>query len=167
MKKSDWFYDIEEKAYINAIFKNGRFIDAETNKLVILEENARVRISTPIWGIKETEEKRHKKKIRDILLKNGTELRFHFYYQHKGYEFKVNLIQDLYYMKKGNHFSKLEPCKCAIILSGTSEEIIADSLNQAFVKTSVKYRSKNKTHTCNVFKTFYYEKRKLEDLREL
>lgn len=167
MKKSDWVYDIEEKAFINAIFKNGQFIDAETNKLVILEENTKVRISSPIWGIKETEEKRHKKKIRDILLKKGAELRFHFYYQHKGYEFKVNLIQDLYYIKKGNHFSRLEPCKCIVTLSETREEIIADSLNQAFIKTSVKYRPENKTHTCNVFKTFSYKGSKLEDLREL
>lgn len=167
MNNSNWFNDIEEKVYIYAIFKNGQFIDAKTNKLIILKENTRVRISIPIWGIEEIERKRHEEKIRHILLKKGAKLRFHFYYQDKGYEFIVNLIQDLYYVKKGNHFSRLEPCKCTITLSETEEKIKADSLNQAFVKTSVKYRPKNKAHTCNVFKTFYYEGKKLDDLRKL
>ena len=30
MNDTDWLNDIVEKAYINAIFKNGEFIDAET-----------------------------------------------------------------------------------------------------------------------------------------
>lgn len=167
MKSSDWFNDIEEKAYINAIFKNGKFVDTKTNKLIILKENTKVRISTSICGIKENERKKHKEKIKHIFLKKGAKLKFHFYYQYKSYEFRINLIQDLYYIKKGNHFSRLEPCKCIVTLSGTREKIIADSLNQAFVKTSVKYRPENKTHTCNVFKTFYYKGRKLEDLRKL
>lgn len=167
MTNSDWVNDIEEKVYINAIFQNSRFIDAETNKLISLKENTRVRMSFPIWGVKETERKTHKKKIRQILLKKDTNLRFNFYYQDRNYEFVVSLRQDLYYTKKGNQFSRLEPCKCIVVLSGTKEKITADSLNQAFVKISVKYRPKNKTHTCNVFKTFYYQGRKLDDLREL
>ena len=118
-------------------------------------------------GIKEDERKKHEKIIKHMLLKKDADLRFSFYYQNKSYEFRINLIQDLYYIKKGNHFSRLEPCKCTVTLTGTREKIIADSLNQAFVKTSVKYRPKNKTDTCNVFKTFYYEGRKLENLRKL
>ena len=167
MNDTDWLNDIVEKAYINAIFKNGEFIDAETNKSISFKENAKVRMSIPIWGIKEAERKSHEKKTRQILLKKDAKLRFHFHYKDKDYEFKVNLIQDLYYIKKGNHFSRLEPCKCIVILSGTEEKITADSLNQAFIKASVKYRPENKTHTCNVFKTFYYEGRKLDDLRQL
>lgn len=167
MNNNDWVNDIEEKAYINAIFKNGQFIDTETNKLIFLKENTRVKISIPIWGIEQTERKRHEEKIRQILLKKDTKLKFHFYYQGRDYEFIVNLFQDLYYTKKGNQFSRLDPCKCTIRFVDSQNEIVADSLNQAFVKMSVKYRPKNRTHTCNVFKTFYYERRKLDDLRKL
>lgn len=167
MNNSDWFNDIAEKVYINAIYKNGQFFDVKTNKLISLKNNTKVRISIPIWAINEGERKRHQEKIRNILLKKGVELRFRFNYQDKRYEFKVNLIENLYYTRKGKQFSKLEPCKCIVTLIGTSEKIIADSLNQAFVKISVKYRPQNKTHTCNVFKTFYYKGRKLENLREL
>jgi len=166
-KNNSWWDDIKEKVYINAIFKNGEFVDTQTGKPIVLNVNTAVRIIVSIYGIKEAEQKKHRDITKNLLLKSGSELNFHFYYQDKGYEFRINLIQDLYYTKKGNHFSRLEPCKCTVTLTGTREKIIADSLNQAFVKTSVKYRPQNKTHTCNVFKTFYYEGRKLENLRKL
>lgn len=166
-KNYSWWEDIKEKVYINAIFKNGEFVDIQTGKPIVLKDNTAVRIIASIYGIKEAEQNKHREITKNLLLKSGSELNFHFYYKDKGYEFKVVLIEDLYYRKKGNQFSRLEPCKCIVVLSGTEEKITADSLNQAFIRASIKYRPDNRTHTCNVFKTFYYYGRQLEELRDL
>ena len=167
MNKNPWYDDINEIAYMNAIFKFGNFVDAETHERIILKENTTVRISIPLYGIQEGQKKKHNEVKRYLLLKKHTNLNFHFYYDNKSFEFLVILLDDLYLSKKGNQFSRLEPCKCVVNNPNRkyASDFETDSLNQAFTKASIEYRPNNKSHTCNVFKTFRYKDEELENLR--
>lgn len=167
MSNNTWYYDIHEKIYIDSVFKDGRFVDPETNKPIILRENTRVRIATPAYGVQKEEEKKHKEVKRELFLRKGSEISFRFYYDSRSYEFKVILLKDLFLSMKGNQHSKLSACKCEIYKPNekNKKDFEADSLNQAFTKASIKYRSNNKSHTCNVFKTYYYQEKSLEDIR--
>lgn len=167
MSNNTWYYDIREKIYIDAIFKDGRFVDPETNQPIVLKDNTRVRIAVPAYGVQNKEEKKHKEVKRELFLQKGSDVNFHFYHDGKSHEFKVILLNDLFLLKKGNQHSKLDPCKCMVYKPNEKdkEDFEANSLNQAFTKTSIKYRPNNKSHTCNVFKTFYYSGKELENIR--
>lgn len=162
------FYDHDEKAYIEAAYRGGRFVDAKTGRQIILQEGARVRIAAPIWSMPSKEEKeQHKEVKRELFLKSGNELEFSFQYDGATHIFKVVLREDLFLARKGNQHSKLSFCRCVVFKpdSVSQKDFEADSLNQAFMKASIKYRSGNRSHTCNVFKTFYYRGRELESIR--
>lgn len=162
------FYNHETKAYIEATFIHGRFVDIETGRPITLEENTRVRITTPVGSIlSKEEERKHKEIKKELLLKSGAVLEFHFRCGDKVCEFKVFLREDLFLTKKGNQHSKLGFSKCVIYKPNKESEkdFEADSFNQAFMKASIKYRPDNRSHTCNVFKTFYYKGQELEKIR--
>ena len=170
MGNNTWYYDIEQKAYIEAVFDDGRFVDSATKRPIILKEGTRVRIATSIHGVRDKEEeKSHKEIKRELLLRKGAEVDFSFYYSGKSYEFKVILLDDLFLLKKGNQHSKSSLCKCVVYKPNEKyiKDFEADSLNQAFIKASVKYRPSSRSHACNIFKTFFYKGRRLEDLRTL
>ena len=165
--KNQYFDDHIETAHIDAIIKGRKLIDAKTGRELYLKEGSRIKVIAPLSSLEEKELKTHEETRRVKILNKGEILRFRFYVLGEGYEFTVTLLDDLYLFQKGNKFSSFSPCRCLVEADGTREKFEADSLNQAFMKASVKYRPNNKSHTCNVFKTFYYNGKQLENLRSL
>ncbi|TSC77423.1 MAG: hypothetical protein G01um101429_1055 [Parcubacteria group bacterium Gr01-1014_29] len=168
--KNLYFDDNAETAHIDAVVKGRKFFDEKTGDELNLKEGARVKITVSVYSLEEKEIKSHREIKRNKILDKGEILHFKFYVpgeEHRLYEFKVTLLNDLYLVQKGNKFSNLELCRCLVEADRTREKFEADSLNQAFMIASIKYKPNNKSHTCNVFKTFFYKDRRLEDLRIL
>jgi len=168
--KNLYFDDNVETAHIDAVVRGRKFIDERTGDELNLKEGARIKITVPAYSLGEKEIKSHRQIKRNKILDKGETLHFKFYVpseEHRLYEFKITLLNDLYLVQKGNKFSNLELCRCLVEVDRTREKFEADSLNQAFIKASIKYRPNNKSHTCNAFKTFYYKGKQLENLRNL
>ena len=171
MKGNNQYFDENiETAHIDAVIKGRKLLDIKTGNELLLKEGTRLKIIVPMHLLEEKELKPHKEIKREKILNKDEMLEFRFYIpneRHEPYEFRVVLLEDLYLFKKGNKFSSFAPCKCVITAKRKGEKFEANSLNQAFTKSSVKFRPDNKTHICNVFKTFFYKGRRLEDLRTL
>lgn len=159
-------------AHIDAYYKEGKFYDYYTDEEIklagnpLLDKGIVVRIIAPLASINSNVEN-HTQKLTKILLTSGTLLFFKMEYtvndKNLSFEFILQINADLGIERIGYKFSKLQPCNCTVIHaidSGNNrsvedfQPIKTKSLNQAFLKTSIKYRPENSSHVCNVFKTF-------------
>lgn len=172
----DDYYGSMKTAYIDAEYVNGIFYDVKTKKAIKLKDDllkhsrrgVAVRIIAPLYSIIDSDYKLHTNLRKEVLLKK--EERLHFLLTKEGdnrqSEFTVELREDLFLTQKGNKFSSLESCRCLVFDEKANNIIEAESINEAFTKTSVKYRPNNRTHSCNVFKTMQYKGKYLENLRK-
>jgi hypothetical protein len=151
---------------IDAFYDNGEFLNPETKEPVVLNGQHNVTITVPFEALsKELQEEYGKREIK-ILLTKGSVLHFELGIENTVHRFEVVLSNHLVLRTKGNKHGKLEPCNCVVSDMDTLKVVAeAESLNQAFTKTSVQLRPKNKTHNCNVFKIFHFEGRPLDYLR--
>jgi len=166
------FFDEVITAHIDAYYKKGKFYDYYTDKEIKLREDdlttlkgVIVRIVAPLHNIDDENYQVHSQKHEERIMKKGEYLFFGMDYkkENKSFEFKIDLVEDLWVEKIGNKLSKLKTCKC-IVADGTEKHgnssinnfqpIVCNSLNHAFTRTSIKYRPENASHTCNAFKTF-------------
>jgi hypothetical protein len=156
-------------AYIEAIYKDDKFIDKRTGKKVKLTEplfgeGISVLIEVPISVLSQEDYDYHTSNHSRLVARAGDILYFDLDYKAEAAKFlcEVLLEEDLVISSKGNKPSH-SSCNCAVVMvkdyynkkSIISHEVInADSLHQAFFQASLKYRPKNKSHNCNVYKTF-------------
>lgn len=178
------YFEDKTVAHIDAYYKEGNFYDFHTGKLVKLEydENRNekgilTKIIVPLDYISEENIETHGNRVQKKILDKGSILTFSMYYnsEREHYKFQVRLEEDLVLNKVGNKPAKLNACKCIVIPSEEDrnkiiftdfEPIEFNSLNQAFLQTSIRYRPKNSSHVCNVFTTFKTEGEKpLSSLR--
>lgn len=162
-------------AEINAIYKNGKFYDYDTNEEVTFKDASLVKIKSLLASIVDKDFERHISEIRKEILpvnsylfmkldmKNGS-----FYILH------IQLHDPLFMLKKGNKKSVCEPCPCTVteISDYYSKQNIefnpieANSLNQIFFLASLQFRKDYRSHTANIYNcTFLKDGRKLELLR--
>lgn len=180
----NYFGDVKT-AYIDALYKDGKFYDQLSKKEIRFLENkrdnsegVRVKIIVPFNHIDLNDETNlHHKKIEvRKLFPAGEKLIFQLEYrkENKMFEFKIQILDNLKMERIGNKFWKLQRCKCSLIdgierYSNSSidvPQIEAGSLNQLFVQTSIHFRPDSGSHTCNAFKTFRtLEGKLLENLR--
>ncbi|MCG2688564.1 hypothetical protein L6250_02940 [Candidatus Parcubacteria bacterium] len=156
----------QHKAHVYAQYKKGVFIDINSGKPVKFKENTLVKIIVPSESLPEESRKHHLETERVVFLSSGSNLYFRFR-DDKGSqrEFKVALGGDLYIERKGDKFGRLSPCHCRMYDDTNKCVGQAGSLNEAYTKISAKYRQDARTHTANVFKAFWHEGKRLEDIR--
>ncbi len=151
---------------INAIFAGGQFLNPETKNPVVLNGQHNVTITVPFESLPKELQKEYDKSVEKTLINKGSVLYFELEVENTIRRFEVVLSDDLVLRSKGNKLGKLDPCRCVVNDTDTMKVITeAESLNQAFTKTSVLLRPNNKTHNCNVFKTFHFEGRPLDYYR--
>ncbi len=170
------YFGSRPAAQINAVFKNGKFIDVNSHKEIVLAENAQAKIITLLENISDEDYMPHSTtEIRQVLPPNselyvklpmgGSELLI----------FNVRIDTPLTMKKIGNKLSVVEPCKCIVTsVYDPSRKIDitkfspfeAPTLNQVFFQASMKYRPANKSHTTNIYQScFITNTKKLSDLR--
>jgi hypothetical protein len=159
-------------AHIDADYKEGKFYNYYTDEEIklagnpILDKGIMVRIIAPLASVN-SNDKNQTQKLSKTLFTPGTILFFKMEYieneKKHTLEFSLATNANLVIERIGNKFSKLKSCDCTVINgfdSGINKEvedfepIKCNSLNQAFLKASIKYRPENASHVCNVFKTF-------------
>lgn len=153
-------------AKINAIYAGGKFLNPESKKPVVLNGQHNVTITAPFESLPKELQEEYGKSEEKTLITKGSVLYFELGVENTIRRFEVVLSDDLVLRTKGNKLGKLDSCCCVVSEMDTSMVIAeAESLNQAFTKTSVQLRPNNKTHNCNVFKTFHFEGRPLDYYR--
>lgn len=155
----------ENPAYIDAIYKNGVFIDRHTQLPLDLKEGVRVKIKTSSELLSSIERKRHAEVQREKMLDRGSILYFNlpnFDYRKK---FEVTLLDDLVIERKGNRKGRMMSVRVRVFDPDSKEIVLeTNSLNQAYTQTSVRMNPEARTHTGNAFKVFFYNGRNLEDI---
>lgn len=148
-----------QTALFNVTFKNGKFINVENGEPISFKEGSFLRIKT---GLSSIDDKIYneitRKESRDILPVN-TSLTFWIDLDVDRLFFTGILMSPLTMTKKNNKDSVIS--KCDFKLEQVHSRLISEkinldfnSLNQAFFQMSLKYRPDNKSHVCNVYKTF-------------
>lgn len=117
--------------------------------------------------IRENDLERASKVQGRLILRSGQSLYFRLNDTNPVSEdFVVRLRSDLVMVKKGLKPSLVNNCECEVI--GRINEsggfkpleipIKANSLNQAYSQSYIKFRPNSNSHTCNVYATFRTEK---------
>jgi len=168
MFNDSYYNNHTENAHFDVIIEGGKMIDIKTEDEIVLKDGYSIKIIVPLSSLEKNVVKAQLETTKKKLLKSGDALYFRFTSSENGntiFEFNVILQEDLYLSQKGNKHNSFDECRCIVELTKTGDRFEASSLNQAFFQASVKYRPANKSHTCNVFKTFFYDGSKLDDLR--
>lgn len=174
---TNYFGDLQT-AHVYAYYKNGEFYDFDTNEKVELEERnpnepfdknnpdgVLVKIIVPLSRTTDSDYARHKEQRDQCFLAAGNCVEFYLDLQEPfaKLKFVVRLDSDLSISKRGKKEWRLSGCDCTLVNCRNAntneifdlEEIKALSLNQMFLKASIKYRPNNASHNTNVFKSFY------------
>lgn len=161
------YFDGLPTAYYDAIFQDGKFINAQTGNEIKLKDGARVRIQTIRSKVLDEDYERHLEKRSEKIIDAGEKL----YFRIGHHDFTLQILEDLYLTKEGNRFSKLGACRCVVLEIHSHRDrfdfqpVEAETLNQAYTQTSIRYFPGKRSHNCNVFKTMSYGGRALESLR--
>ena len=159
-----WPESSDNKAEIRAFYKDGLFLDADTNKPISLRNGTSVRIITPLHSVDIDELPHHKTKTETKMLSAGAKL--HFRLPKTKNEYEVELRENLFIERKGNKSGRLKPCRCVVTGESIKKQPVeAGSLNQAYTRVSIQESPQAGSHTTNVFRTFYYQGRPLEHIR--
>lgn len=162
------YFDGLPTAYYDAVFRDSKFYDAHSGKEITLKEGARVRIQTLRPKVLDEDYEGHLERRREKLIGAGEKLQFRIGL----HDFTVRILEDLYLTKEGNRFSKLGACHCEVVDVDSSHDAFnfhpleAETLNQAYTQTSIRYFPEKRSHNCNVFKTMRYGGEILELLGE-
>jgi hypothetical protein len=161
-------------ATIFAYLENGKLIDAKTQKEVKLKKKETgggvfVEMRVPLSSIPEEDYAFHTTKRVEVVMKAGESLYFEMDYNggHSRYTCRVVLHEPLRIEVVGNKPGRLQNCICELVeirdtfnksVPTGFEPIVSNTLHQSFFTASTKFRPSNKSHNCNVFKTFRNEK---------
>jgi hypothetical protein len=167
-EKSEAFIDFTQNTCMEAVFDEGKLIDSETLEILPIKNGTRVVVLVPMHALDNNFQKKLSELERKKMLDNSVVLHFSFLDDSGSRrEFLVTLLEDLYISRKGRGLGKLDDCKCSVREENSKNELFkVDSLNQAYFQASMKFRQKNKSHTCNVFRTFRFNKQVLGRIRE-
>jgi predicted DNA-binding antitoxin AbrB/MazE fold protein len=156
-----------KKAIITATYQGGKFIDLETKEEVKFKNGTLVDIRLRVDDLtREKDLERASKVQKKLLIPAGRHLFFNMKDDKQGEVVYVVLLkQDLILTKNGLKPSIVDNCSCEVVGKESTtggflqfkEPILAFSLNQAFFQCSIKFRPNNKSHTCNIYKTFRTE----------
>jgi hypothetical protein len=149
--------------HLYAQIKDGKLIDVETEKEVILKDGALVKIVTILANINDDDYEKYAKEKRKKVLPLGAELLIKMPYQNQQFSFKLILKEDLYFSKKLNKEAVAEKCKIEVVEmydghNAKNKNFIpfeTNSLNQAFFQASVKYRPNNRSHNANIYENCF------------
>lgn len=173
----------------NLIYFNGHFYNNQNGQRIELQEgaeivivagNKRITEASPAgrWPIMTNDTKEKEAEVaNDVsvalskkILTEGSYLYFNISRGRKKIEFKVELLEDLYMVKKKNR-KKADPvlydCTCVVKenVGGKIkffEEVFAKSLNELYKNTFVHFFGNKGNPACNAIDTFYEESAKEE-----
>ncbi|WP_158085413.1 hypothetical protein [Niastella vici] len=164
------------------IYKNGHFYDNPNGQRIELQEGAQIRIEAEencfieaqpagTWPVEQKDSKQKSTEIAndskieksEKILSRGSFLYFKIPHSNKKYEFKVELLEDLYMVKKKNRKksdSVLYDCTCVTKEEITNnleffEEVFAKSLNELHKNTFVHFFGNDGNPACNAIDRFY------------
>ncbi len=168
-----WFIGLEKVVTINAIIKNGKLIDWNTEQWIDLPDWARIKLTIPESYLV-TETRKNLNEIQKFkLLEKDSELFFMMNIPNKLHptdlewrEFRVKILGDLILERKGNKLGTLLWVLCEVYNEYNEMITSATSLNQAYTLTSVLVRPDAKTHNANVFRVFTYNRIYLNRIRD-
>jgi len=124
-------------AYINAMYKEGVLIDCDTGKPLELKEGARLRIKVAEFSLPKKLQNHHEKTENVILLEKESRLFFTIKLDGNNKEFSLFIRDNLMIIKKGNRMGRLSNVFCEVFDDNNKPVIIANSLNEAYTRTSV------------------------------
>ena len=162
---------------VKGVFHKGKFCYEDTGESIEFRNYANVTITVLLTDVLKKDKQKYLLK-REVVLREGTFLQFDL--PKTGLTFRLSLLEDLTFRKINNKPAIAEDCKCVVLdasqSSANSMAMIPDfepfeieTLNQAFFKTSVKFRPESISHTTNIYKSFrvfeYGRYVKLEEFR--
>nr|WKN35048.1 hypothetical protein K4G66_21970 [Tunicatimonas sp. TK19036] len=151
------FYGDYPTAYIDAKYKDGKFVYLEDQQEVILQDRAIVRLVVYRKDIPEEMRERFHSTSKKVLDKGS---RLYFRLPNTRLTFFVGLLEDLLFIKAGNKPARVINARCEVYdVKGPTtqkfEPFEVDSLNQAYFQASVRYRQDARSHTGNIYDKFY------------
>lgn len=152
-------------AYIDAMYKEGVLIDHDTGKPLELEEGALLRIKVAEFSLPKKLQNHHEKIENVTLLEKESKLFFTIKLDGNNKEFGLIIRDNLLIIRKGNRMGRLSNVFCEVFDDNNNLVATANSLNEAYTRTSVFLNPENRTHTANAFRVFYYEGIRLKDIR--
>lgn len=170
--------------HIHAEYREGKFFYYDTNDEVILDYDKKiqpkgiyVKIVAPLHNILDEKFQDAAKKSERRIMDSGSILYFQMKYDVNSsnnlFVVEVKLLDDLFIDQIGHKPATLKSCRCIILnvwdkfskMKKVPVEMIeATSLNQLFTQASVKLRPNNRSHSCNVFRTFKINERNYLDV---
>lgn len=160
------YYGDIPTAQVDAIYKQGKFVDMDTEKEIIFKENSIVKITTRLAAITDEDYKRHTNELKKEILPKDSIIYMRLPMESNSfYILKIKLNEPLAMTKIGNKDSVCNSCKCSVIEVYSNkqnknidfESIEANSLNQIFFLSSSQFRKNNKSHTANIYKCTYLD----------
>lgn len=170
------FYGDFPTAHIDALYRKGKFYDLEDNQPIALSESALVRLVVYRKDIPKENQERFYSTARRVL-NQGSVLQFCLpcwpgTLKYIELTFKVKLLEDLVFEKKGNKPARALNVSCEVFdregyVEQPFESFTVKSLNQAFFQASVRHRPEARSHVTNIYQKFYIDgtDRTLETLR--
>jgi len=172
--KFDFFGNLPT-AEIEAVYKNGKFIDLETGNEVVLKDDSHVKIKTLLKSISNEDFKRHANVKHKKVLPVDSFLIMKLPIKTSVFYFlKIKTHEPLIMVKKGNKKSICMPCAFSVVeivncnnkKIENYDPIESTSLNQIFTQASMKFSENYKSHTANIYNcTFLEDTTPLEGLR--
>lgn len=140
-------------------YENGKFYDIELEEEINIKDKALLQIKTNRFNIDDKIYDKITNQQEKKILPSGTKLYFHLLLKNGTIKFVLVLDEDLILTKKNNKLSKVKSCRFSIVeMDGTQikEDVVykGNSLNQAYFQMSKKFNPENRSHVCNVYKTF-------------
>lgn len=175
-KKFDLNYNRFEKSndvVLYVFFEDGKFYDIESGEEVVLVNNHKhsdgkmlLKIITSKFYLKNDQIPIYADTKQNTIAEEGRLLYFDLPYdlKNKYYTLTVLLQEDLVEDVFGDKPGRLNKCKCKVVEKYEQKagvfndlfDIEGYSLNNLFIKSSVKYRPENSTHVCNAYNDFYF-----------
>lgn len=168
----------EGHAYIDAVYRDGKFYDYASNREITFQYDKKVfpngihlTIISSLSFLEPEAMDKHLERKSFKLVEKGSIL----YFGVRDLSFFLELDEDLNLLQVGNRSGKLAPCKCRVV---GAEDALGKpiprfhlknykSLNHAYTGTSILFFPERSYHTGNAFKEYYTKDlTKLESLRD-
>jgi hypothetical protein len=175
LKLGSAYFEGLPSSHIYGHYKNGVFIDSDTDKPLVLAEGAYVRITVANFRIPEELVPFHIEK-KPWTVDVGNKFYFDMWIADEMRRFTVHTNQAICFTQEGNKQAKVKNSACLVFqrerLNSNElrqEDIQAKSFNEAFRLVSIKYRAGTSSHSCNVYREFrdVEKKRTLDDWRNM
>jgi hypothetical protein len=166
------FFDHIPTLEIQGIFRDGQFVSRTTGDAIQMKAEAPVRIIVEDAYVLPSDMQQYRDGEQVKILKTGEEAYFDIKIDDLNYRFYVRLLENLFLSRKRGKSARFSKAACEVYnyepKSLYFKTIKADSLSDAFTKTSEIYRLGKRSHTCNAFTTFFDAEKEIsfDDIRD-